>query len=152
MRPPTQGLHATTPRRTAVEHHELAQDPRHAPTGERHAHGDLQAFSIALVDDGQQPDSPPVVERLADGIEAALQHWLLGVLLDSEPDVFDFHVHLKIEQKHVRQDRAKSLPVPLLHELGRGRPNLLTNVKQGRQRSSWGVVDSSTFTGNTSCP
>ena len=56
-------------RRTAVERRELAQDPRHAPTGERHAHGDLQAFSIALVDDGQQPDSPPVVERLGHEVE-----------------------------------------------------------------------------------
>ena len=36
-----------------MERHELAQDPRHAPTGERHAHGDLQAFVIALVEDAR---------------------------------------------------------------------------------------------------
>ena len=28
----------------------------------------------------------------------------------------------------------------------------LTNAKQGRQRSFWGIVDSSTFTGNTLSP
>ena len=54
-----------------MERHELAQDPRHAPTGERHAHGDLHAFAIALVDDGQQPDSPPVVERRGQRLSPA---------------------------------------------------------------------------------